>query len=339
MISDYIFDNRIWSAIIPTMTRPWRIEFEGAYYHILSRGNERRDIFSDKEDRISFLDTLGKMSDRFEVEVYAYVLMDNHYHLLLKTNKPNISKSMQWFGTTYTRQYNIKHKRNGHLFQGRFKSFLIENDEYLMHLSCYIHRNPLRAGIVSRLVDYPWSSYPIYAYGKKSAEWLYTKPIQSLLDTNDKHLAYRKMVQNYSREETRIWEDFRHGLFLGSQKFIDGIKAKYLSENPDVEIPQKRRVLRDTNPENILMKAAKVLKCDTDIFLQSSRISESDKLNRDLLIYFLWSTGWYSNHEIGNLFGLGYSSISRRVTIMKSKISKDDKLNKRITKLKSQIKV
>ena len=321
------------------MTRPWRIEFEGAYYHIFSRGNERRDIFSDKDDRISFLDTLGKMSDRFEVEVYAYVLMDNHYHLLLKTNKPNISKSMQWFGTTYTRQYNIKHKRNGHLFQGRFKSFLIENDEYLMHLSCYIHRNPLRAGIVSRLVDYPWSSYPIYAYGKKSPEWVYTKPIHSLLDTNDKHLAYRKMVQSYSREETRIWEDFRHGLFLGSQKFVDRIKAKYLTENPDVEIPQKRRVLRDTNPETILMKAAKVLKCDTDIFLQSSRISESDKLNRDLLIYLLWSTGWYSNHEIGNLFGLGYSSISRRVTVMKSKISKDDKLNKRLTKLNSQIKV
>jgi REP element-mobilizing transposase RayT len=321
------------------MTRPWRIEFEGAYYHILSRGNERRNIFSDSDDRVSFLETLGKMSDRFEVEVYAYVLMDNHYHLLLKTNKPNISKSMQWFGTTYTRQYNIKHKRNGHLFQGRFKNFLIENDEYLMLLSCYIHRNPLRAGIVRRLADYPWSSYPIYAYGKKSPEWLLTKPILSLLDTKDKHMAYRKMVQDYSREEKKIWEDFRHGLFLGSQKFIDRIKSKYLSENPDVEIPQKRQVLRDTNPENILKKAAKVLKCDTDDFLQSSRISDSNKLNRDLLIYLLWSTGWYNNQEIGNLFGLGYSSISRRVTIMKSRISKDDKINKRITKIKSLIKV
>ena len=321
------------------MTRPWRIEFEGAYYHILSRGNERRNIFSDNDDRVSFLDTLGKMSDRFEVEVYAYVLMDNHYHLLLKTNKPNISKSMQWFGTTYTRRYNIKHNRNGHLFQGRFKNFLIENDEYLMLLSCYIHRNPLRAGIVRRLADYPWSSYPIYAYGKKSPEWLLTKPILSLLDTKDKHIAYRKMVQSYSSEETRIWENFRHGLFLGSQKFIDRIKSKYLSENPDVEIPQKRQVLRDTNPEKILKKAAEVLKCDTDDFLQSSRICDANKLNRDLLIYLLWSTGWYSNQEIGDLFGLGYSSISRRVTIMKSKISKDDKINKRITKIKSLIKV
>ncbi len=321
------------------MSRPLRIEFEGAYYHILSRGNERRDIFSDKDDRFLFLESLGNMSERFEVDVYAYVLMDNHYHLLLKTNKPNISKSMQWFGVTYTRRYNNKHKRSGHLFQGRFKSFLIENDQYLMLLSGYIHRNPLRAGIVRRLVDYPWSSYPAYAYGKKSSEWLLTRPILSLFDAKDKHIAYRKMVQSYSREEARIWEDFSHGLFLGSQKFVDRIKSKYLSENPDIEIPQRRQVLRDANPEKILMKAARILKCDTDIFLRSSRISDSDKINRDLLIYLLWSTGWYSNQEIGNLFGLGYSSISRRVTIMKSMIAKDSKLNKRFVRLNSQIKM
>jgi len=326
-------------AILSAMTRQWRIEFEGAYYHILSRGNERRNIFTDNDDRISFLEILGNMSERFEIEVYAYVLMNNHYHLLLKTNKPNISQGMQWFGTTYTRRYNIKHKRNGHLFQGRFKNFLVENDEYLMLLSCYIHRNPLRAGMVSRLADYPWSSYPVYAYGKKSPEWLHTAPILSHFDTKDKNKAYREMVQNYSQEEKRIWEDFRHGLFLGSQKFIDCIRSKYLSEKPDVEIPQKRHVLRDTNPRTILEKAARVLKCNTNDFLQSSRIGDSDKLNRDLLIYLLWSTGWYNNQEIGNLFGLGYSSISRRVTIMKSKISKGNEIHKRLEEIKSLIKV
>ncbi len=317
------------------MSRQWRIEFEGAYYHILSRGNEQRDIFVDNGDRILFLETLGDMSERFEVDVYAYVLMDNHYHLLLKTNKPNISKSMQWFGTTYTRRYNIKHKRSGHLFQGRFKNFLVENDEYLKLLSCYIHRNPLRAKIVRRLADYPWSSYPVYAYGKKSPEWLRTTPILSLLDTKDKHKAYREMVQSYSREEKEIWEDFRHGLFFGSQKFVNRIKSKYLSENPDVEIPQKRRVLRVANPDAILRKAAKVLKCDTKDLVQTSRISDANKPDRDLLIYFLWSTGWYSNKEIGSLFGLGYSSISRRVSIMKLKISKEDKIKRRWKNIKS----
>ena len=326
-------------ATLSAMTRQWRIEFEGAYYHILSRGNEQRNIFTDNDDRISFLEILGNMSERFEIEVYAYVLMNNHYHLLLKTNKPNISKGMQWFGTTYTRRYNVKHKRNGHLFQGRFKNFLVENDEYLMLLSCYIHRNPLRAGIVRRLVDYPWSSYPVYAYGKKSPEWLRTAPILSHFDIKDKNRAYRDMVQGYSREEKRLWEDFRHSLFLGSQEFVDRIKFKYLSEKPDVEIPKKRQVLRDTTPKTILEKAAKILKCNTNDFLQSPRICHSDKLNRDLLIYILWNTGWYNNKEIGNLFGLGYSSISRRVTIMKSMILKDGEIHKQLEEIKSLIKV
>lgn len=98
----------------------WCIEFERAYYHILSRGNERKNIFTNNDNRISFLEILGNMSERFAVEVYAYVLMNNHYHLLLKTNKSNISKNMQWFGTTYTRRYNIKHRRNGHFFQVDF---------------------------------------------------------------------------------------------------------------------------------------------------------------------------------------------------------------------------
>ncbi|OQY98313.1 MAG: hypothetical protein B6D35_12505 [Candidatus Brocadia sp. UTAMX2] len=321
------------------MSRPWRIEFEGAYYHILSRGNERRNIFRDQNDRILFLDILGKTSERFEVEVYAYVLMDNHYHLLLKTTKSNISQSMQWLGTTYTRRYNIAHKRIGHLFQGRFKSFLIENDQYLLRLSCYIHRNPLRAKIVNRLVDYPWSSYPMYAYGKKSPEWLRTAPILSRFDAKDKNKAYREMVQSYAREEKSLWEDFQHGLFLGSEQFIERIKSRYLSEKPDVEIPQKRQVLRDTDPETILKKAAQALKCNTTDFLPSARISNSHKLNRDMLIYLLWSTGWYTNREIGNVFGLGYSSISRRVAVMKSKMSKDDEMHKRLEGIKSLIKV
>ena len=118
-----------------------------------------------------FLTLLGETAERFDFEVYAYVLMTNHYHILLKTNGSNRSKSMQWFGATYTRRYNVCHKRTGHLFQGRFKSFLIQDDSYLLRLSCCIHRNPLRAGMVKRLSGYKWSSYPVYAYNKEPEEW------------------------------------------------------------------------------------------------------------------------------------------------------------------------
>ena len=113
------------------MARPWRIEYEGAFYHVMSRGNERRPIFPDDEDRSSFLSALGEMAARFEVEIFAYVLMDNHYHLLLRTPRSNLSRSMQWLGTTYTRRYNVKHHRSGHLFQGRFKNMLVQDESHL----------------------------------------------------------------------------------------------------------------------------------------------------------------------------------------------------------------
>ncbi len=122
------------------MSRAWRIEYEGAYYHLLSCGNEGRDIFSKDKDRDVFLVTVGEMSERFEMDVHAYVVMDNHYHLLVCTRQANLKKAMHWFGTTYTQRYNRQHDRSGHLFQGRYKSIIIQNDAYLLQLSYYIHR-------------------------------------------------------------------------------------------------------------------------------------------------------------------------------------------------------
>ena len=129
------------------MSRAWRIEYKGALYHLLSRGNEQRDIFEDERDRSIFLDTIGEFSERFEIDVFAFVLMDNHYHLLVRTRQANLKKAMHWFGTTYTQRFNRRHFRSGHLFQGRYKSIIVQNDAYLLRLSCYIHRNPLRAGM------------------------------------------------------------------------------------------------------------------------------------------------------------------------------------------------
>ncbi|HJP17740.1 MAG TPA: transposase [Nitrospinota bacterium] len=320
------------------MARQWRIEFEGAFYHILSRGNERKNIFKNSEDRILFLDTLGGMAERYDVEVYAYVLMSNHYHLVLKTNRANISQAMQWFGLTFTRKYNIKHHRSGHLFQGRFKAFLVENDEYLLHLSCYIHRNPLRARIVKRLIDYKWSSYPIYVYKKSHPKWLQTNAILSQLNVKNPQKAYKEIVQNYSKEEKKLWEEFRHGLILGSQEYVDKIKTKYLSENPNIEIPQKRKIL-GSDPHAILNKAASFLKCNMADVLSSKRVKPSNKEKRGLLIYLLWDMGLYNNKEIGELFNLGYSSISRRVSDMRLLLLQNNKLKKKFNRIKSLIKI
>lgn len=277
------------------MARQWRIEFEGALYHVLSRGNDQKDIFRDNEDRVSFLNCMSEMSERFETDIFAYVLMGNHYHILLRTNRANLSRAMQWMGATYTRRFNNRHHRSGHLFQGRFKNIIIQNDAYLMRLSCYIHRNPLRAGIVKRLIDFPWSSYSAYAYGKAHPKCLNMDVILSQFKTKERHRLYREKVQRYSKEEKRLWEDLRHGLYLGTREFVEDLKSTFLMNNAHAEIPQQTKVLRLNNPKSLLEKASSILGCNLTDYKRSLRISEQYRDKRDLLIYLLWETGLYKN--------------------------------------------
>ena len=174
----------------------------------------------DDDDRRLFLTGLAEAGERFALDVFAYVLMGNHYHLLLRTRRANLSKAMQWLGLRYTTRFNFKHSRSGHLFQGRFKSMLIQNDAYLLQLSYYIHRNPLRAGMVERLGDYRWSSYRAYAYEKRAPEWLNTEVILSqLANAGARHQTYRRNAQKYAEEEGRLWEDLRHGFISGLRGF------------------------------------------------------------------------------------------------------------------------
>jgi REP element-mobilizing transposase RayT len=266
------------------MARQWRIEFPGAFYHVLSRGNARQEIFLSDNDRNLFLTLLGELSERFNIEVYAYVLMGNHYHLLLKTIDANLSKAMQWFGTSYTSKFNLTNQLAGHLFQGRFKSIIVENDAYLLRLSCYIHRNPLRAGMINWLGDYPWSSYRCYAYGKKPPGWLKTATILNQLHSQAPHKAYRTKVQQYSDEEGSLWEDVRHGLIYGGQEFVEEIKARFLGDKKDVELPQRNRLLKTIDSDLLLEKASKILGFEVKLDRGNKKISPGDKEKRDMLV-------------------------------------------------------
>jgi len=322
------------------MARQLRIEYEGAYYHVLSRGNNQQVIFLSDHDRNTFLQMLARQSERFEVDIIAYVLMDNHYHLLLRTNRANLSKSMQWLGTTYTTIFNLCHSRKGHLFQGRFKSILVENESYLMQLSCYIHRNPLRAGLVGRLLDYPWSSYPAYAYNRRCPDWLKTDLILSRFGTdNSGRRAYREKVQRYADEKKSIWEDVKHGIIFGSQAFVNRIKKDYLSGEPQADIPVYQRFADDRDLGDIIDAASAVLKIDIQKLRCSRRISNADMSSRDMLIYHLWQSGRFSNSEIGSQIGLTISSISRRAGNFQSRLDRDKKVQTTYDKFKSIIKV
>ena len=308
------------------MSRAWRIEYEGALYHLLSRGNGGRDIFEDERDRSIFLDTISEFSERFEIDVFAFVLMSNHYHILVRTRQANLKKAMHWFGTTYTRRFNRRHFRSGHLFQGRYKSIIVQNAAYLLQLSCYIHRNPLRAGIVERLADFRWSSYLAYAYGRKAPEWLSKELILAQFGNQDRHKRYREKVQKYAKEEKRLWEDLRHGLFLGSKRFVEKIRNQHLPSETDLSLPQQTQTAKPSDAVSMVRLAERLLKCDVQRFVEAGRVLGAEKDKRDIIIYLLWKTGGFSNDQIGRLFGISYSGVSHAVRSIKSKMRDNHKL-------------
>ena len=320
------------------MARAWRIEYEGGLYHVLSRGNQRQAIFADDEDRQVFLTTLSEMAERFEVEVCTYVLMSNHYHLLLRTRRANLSRAMQWFGVAYTSRFNIKNQKSGHLFQGRFKSILVENDAYLLQLSYYIHNNPLRAGMLKRLADYRWSSYPAYAYRKNHPPWLNSELILSqLANVGNRNRAYRENMKKYASEESRVWEDLRHGLILGSLLFVESIKERYLPEVPHREITQQRQAARLAFSEMDLWHAAQRLGCDLEKFRKAARVSADAANKRDLLIFLARQSGDLTNQEIGDMFGLSYSAVSNRVSLFKEKLAADKALAREYDQMRAMM--
>ena len=300
------------------MARQWRIEYKGAYYHVMSRGIDGRDIASNNMDRELFVTVLEEMSDRFTIKIHAWVLMDNHYHLLIETPGANLSKSMQWFGVTFTKRYNVLHKRWGHLFQGRFKSILVQDDAYMFRLSCYIHRNPLRAGIVSSLADYEWSSYRAYAYGDPLPPWLTTSLILSKMDQNDPHVDYRNKVQAYSGEKEKLAKDIHLGIAVGTVAFAKQVKRKYLLNTPHSEIPQQKLTKDDYDVPALLETASKTLGCNLAAFKKAARIDGADKIHRDLLVYLFWETGAFTNKQIGQYLGLTYSSVSHCIKSAKA---------------------
>ena len=177
------------------MTRPLRIEFPGALWHVTSRGVEKRNVFIDHQDRRAFISRLGRTVEKCHWELHAYVLMANHYHLLLTTPEMTLSKGMQWLGGSYAQYFNERYGRWGHLFGGRFKAHLVDTDAYLVTAARYIVLNPVRAGITATADEWPWSSYLATAGLKWTPRWL---SVAAILDRF--HLTDREIARRYYRE-------------------------------------------------------------------------------------------------------------------------------------------
>ncbi|MGE5278951.1 MAG: REP-associated tyrosine transposase [Acidobacteriota bacterium] len=175
------------------MARPPRLEVSGALYHVTARGNERRAIFRDDRDREEYLRRVSRYRERFRFQLLAYCLMTNHVHLAIRTGPEPLSRIIAGLHSTYAAWFNHRHARAGHLFQGRYKAFLVREDRYLHALIRYIHRNPVKAGAAPRPSDYPWSSDPYLRKGR-GARWLDSDHLLALLDTS-RRAAIRRYVE------------------------------------------------------------------------------------------------------------------------------------------------
>jgi putative transposase len=223
------------------MTRPLRIEYPGAFYHIMNRGQSGRKIFLEDQGRQSFLDLLTDIVRLWKVEIFAYCLMDNRYHLLLSTPAGVLSRPMRHLDGIYTQRFNRLHHRDGRLFRGRYKAILVDAEEYFLSVVRYIHKNPLGAGLVSDIDRYRWSSHRGYLNKTQCPEWLDTR---SVLSRFGGVRAYQRFMHGEVEEEIK---EFYEGQYqkpvLGSEEFIGRVKERLGGKaRVEQEKPESRRI-------------------------------------------------------------------------------------------------
>jgi len=227
------------------MARPLRLTFPGAFYHVLIRGNQRQDIFFDSQDRQEYLERVKRYKDEIEFILYAYVLMVNHVHLLIETPSISISKIMQRINLTYTQYFNKKYGKIGHLFQGRYKAFLCDRDEYLLSLIRYIHLNPVRANLVKEPRDYPWSSHRDYLAGKE--DLVDTK--RALRFFSERVSQARRQYEDFVNEalgegkNKSLYQGLRQQI-LGGDEFIKEVEKKTATPDRPIRKPSLQEILK-----------------------------------------------------------------------------------------------
>jgi REP element-mobilizing transposase RayT len=309
------------------MARPLRIQYPGAFYHVTSRGNERKKVFKSQRDREKFLEYFQSSTQRYDAVIHAYCLMDNH-HLILETPSGNLSQIMQHINGAYTTYFNVKRRRSGHLFQGRYKAILIDADEYAKELSSYIHLNPVRAKIVELPEEYKWSSYNFYIGSKKTPKWLTRDFILGYF--SEKVYAaekkYRKYVKTLVNEEYQSpFEEVFASSMLGGLDFINDIKEAFLKDKKeDRELPSLNEISDKPGIDEIIKKTNEVL-------------SHDNALSKKVAIYLCHNYSRKKLKEIGSDFGISESGVTQASRRLSMVIEKDRKLKKMISKIKTKL--
>ncbi len=319
------------------MSRPLRIEYPGAWYHVMNRGRRSESIFSDRSDYLLFIDLLIETSEIFNVKVAAYCLMTNHYHLLLHTPDGNISRCMRHLNSVYTQRYNRTHGCDGQLFRGRYASILVSEDSHLLQLVRYIHNNPVKAGLVKDIPDYEWSSYRGYLSYAGKWNWLYKDYIFSMI-TPEKGGRLKSFIEfmkdDDPTEVTRLFSLKKLPSIFGPEHFITEIRERYYLQKKNYEVPESRRLAPTS--EAILSAVCEYYGVTFNDLLTTRRGIFNEP--RNIAVYLLRQIRGESLTSIGDRFHINaystVSSIIRRVSILK----KDDRtIRKKINKIQDDI--
>ena len=318
------------------MSRPLRIEYPGAWYHIMNRGRRYDTIFEDKKDYLVFLELLQETIEIFHINISAFCLMQNHYHLLIQTPEANISRSMRHINGVYTQRFNKLHGYDGQLFRGRYKSILIDADSYLLQVMRYIHRNPITAGLTDKL-NYTWSSHKAYLSDSKKWDWVSRDKILKMLSRTKalQKTVYRDFVNESDNDDfSAIYRKRKLPSMLGSETFLELIKERYFSKKKHVEIPESRILAPETD------KIIAVICAKYKVSISDLRKSIRGQLNepRNVAMYLMRYLRGDTLSTICKEFGLKKdSSAGSIVDRVKKQILKDKQFRNNVERIKKTI--
>lgn len=311
------------------MARPLRVEFEGAWYHVMNRGAGHRRIFLTHADRTRFLRLLGEASEIFGLETHTYCLMDNHYHLLVCTPDAGLSRAMRHLNGVYAQYFNRRNQRDGPLFRGRYAAFLVGSDAYRLQASRYIHLNPVDAGIVRRPEAYPHSSYRAYLEPSAAPAWLVTSTLLGQFGPFDAGREYRRFIEQGIDEETREFHEAeRMEPVFGDDSFKTAVRARVEAarRHAEREIPDARRLRSRPNLTAITHAAAAAFGVDTSTLTSATHARGSTiALARLTALYLARHEGGMSLASIAAALGYrSYNAASTALTRFRRRLNESD---------------
>ncbi len=274
------------------MARPLRIEYPGALYHVTARGDRQEAIFENDQDRQAFLKLLGEVVSQFRWQCHAYCLMTNHYHCMIETPEGNLAKGMRQLNGVYTQWSNRRHHRSGHLFQGRYKTILVDWDGYFLELGRYIVLNPVRASMVKHPKDWRWSSYGAMVGLVNSPGWLTTSALLGQFGKNRSwaRRKYQEFVKDGLGQET-IWKDLKGQIYLGDDDFVEQTQRRLGKRAEDVNIPRVQQRPVAPSLDEICRRQS----------------------NRNRAVQAAYETGKFSYQQIAEYFGVHFTTVGRIV--------------------------